>query len=76
MAIRRGGRDGDGEEAPLLTGERLHRDVRREGAVVLEGGDAVDENKANQQVGRGRGFLIILSLYGLIFLQGWLCASG
>jgi hypothetical protein len=30
----------------------------------------VDRNQANQQVGRTRGLLIILSLWGLIFLQG------
>lgn len=29
-----------------------------------------DSGKANQQVGRIRGLLIILSLWGLIFLQG------
>ena len=34
-----------------------------------ESAEGVDD-KANQHVGRGRGLLIILSLWGLIFLQG------
>ena len=66
-----------GEETPLL------REQRREGSEngseetltnARGSGDeeiaGEDEDKANQLVGRGRGFLIILSLWGLIFLQG------
>ena len=65
------------EEAPLL------RDQRRESSddgseetltdrIGRGDEESVDEDddKANQQVGRGRGLLIILSLWGLIFLQG------
>ena len=32
--------------------------------------DGEDEDKANQHVGRARGSLIMLSLCGLMFLQG------
>lgn len=69
MAVQTKGRRRDGEETPLLTGQRCE-DAEREENSVLAPGEVVDINKANQQVGRGRGFLIILSLYGLIFLQG------
>ena len=66
-----------GEETPLLreqgtpdadTGsEATLTDPRR---VTDEERVDDDDDKANQQVGRGRGLLIILSLWGLIFLQG------
>lgn len=66
-----------GEETPLLRDQRRGdsdgaseetlTDARR--GVDEERGDE-DDDKANQQVGRGRGLLIILSLWGLIFLQG------
>jgi hypothetical protein len=66
-----------GEQTPLL---REHT-----GSVVGDDGSSetltdaqrrsdeeelVDADKANQQVGKARGFLIIFSLWGLIFLQG------
>ncbi|KAG4434665.1 hypothetical protein IFR05_009840 [Cadophora sp. M221] len=78
MAIRnREGTTGRvGEETPLLreqtgsvdgddgSSETL-TDAQRRGDEE----DLVDSDKANQQVGRLRGSLIIFSLYGLIFLQ-------
>lgn len=69
MAVRNGVQSRSSEQTPLLRGEALGatdngRSVEVNGAVSAEDG------LANQQVARGRGFLIILSLYGLIFLQG------
>jgi hypothetical protein len=52
--------DGDDASSGTLTYSR-----ERSGEEEVEILD-----KANQQVGRGRGLLIILSLWGLIFLQG------
>ena len=64
-----------GEDTPLLEGstrrgsedgsEETLTDHHERDREVEEDGD-----KANQQVGRMRGLLIILSLWGLIFLQG------
>ena len=66
-----------GEETPLL---REQRSVNGDGGseeTLTDPRRASDEermdeddDKANQQVGSGRGLLIILSLWGLIFLQG------
>jgi hypothetical protein len=72
----------DGERAPLLrdavrivrgdvdngSEETLMDERERDVGDAEEGED--DHHKANQQVRRGRGFLIMLSLWGLIFLQG------
>jgi len=62
------------EETPLL------RDGSREGIAdgrseeTLAGNGDEEEllnpDRANQHVGKGRGFLIILSVWALIFLQG------
>jgi hypothetical protein len=62
------------EETPLL------RDGSREGIdddgseeTLAENGDEeelLNSDRANQHVGKGRGFLIILSVWALIFLQG------
>jgi hypothetical protein len=62
------------EETPLL------RDGFREGIdndgseeTLAENGDEeelLNSDRANQHVGKGRGFLIILSVWALIFLQG------
>jgi hypothetical protein len=64
------------EESPLLGAQskagsdygsvETLTDQRRTGDEEYE----EDNDKANQQVGRARGLLIILSLWGLIFLQG------
>lgn len=61
-------RDMGGEGSPLL-GERST------GSSETIGGsrEAVDDGKANQQVGRWRGVLIALSLGFLIFLQSKFC---
>ena len=66
-----------GEETPLLReqssvngddrSEETLTDPRR--ASSEERADE-DDDKANQQVGSGRGLFIILSVWGLIFLQG------
>ena len=65
------------EETSLLRGDRgvIDRDDASSGTLTdsreRDGQEEVEDvDKANQQVGRGRGLLIILSLYGLIFLQG------
>jgi hypothetical protein len=65
------------EETPLLRGQRREISDDRSEETLTDGerrGDEesvdADDDKANQQVGRGRGLLIILSLWGLIFLQG------
>lgn len=67
---------GPGEETPLLrdlargdgrdnrSSEPVSGEERADGDILVNSG------KANQQVGKGRGLLIIISLWGLIFLQG------
>lgn len=79
MAGENGNATGAGEGTPLLGEHRrsgsddgseetlTDRRVRVDEESVDE-----DDDKANQQVGRVRGLLIILSLWGLIFLQGTL----
>jgi hypothetical protein len=78
-----GGQNGNvmtaGEDTPLLReqqsadgddrSEETLTDPRRTGDEESVEGNG---DKANQQVGRGRGLLIILSVWGLIFLQGML----
>ena len=70
-----------GEESPLL-GEQRNIKVDDASSETLTGSQSADEedlldpDRANQQVGQGRGFFIVLSLWGLIFLQGELfCGS-
>lgn len=58
------------EETPLLRDGRGSGDSGSEETLLGVREEIVDPNKANQQVGKGRGLLIILSLWGLIFLQG------
>lgn len=64
-----------GEDAPLLGGGQTR------GIAGVNGSDGSrpgisppsavrDSSKPNQKVGRVRGFFIIISLWGLIFLQG------
>jgi hypothetical protein len=63
---------GAGERSPLLVQQRIYDDSS-ETLSASQGGEEEEESdihKANQQVGRRRGILIILSLWGLIFLQG------
>ncbi len=65
-----------GEDTPLLREQAgsIGGDDRSSETLTDAQGrgeeDLEDANKANQQVGRLRGLLIILSLWGLIFLQG------
>jgi hypothetical protein len=59
-----------GEESPLL-GDEISFGSRNDSTVDEEG----NADKANQQVGRRRGVFIVLSLWGLIFLQGMLKLS-
>lgn len=68
---------GAGEETPLLSEQARREDLDDRSSETLtdssRAGDeeeVIDSNKANQHVGRRRGLLIILSLWGLIFLQG------
>ncbi len=66
---------GAGEETPLLgeQGNIKTDDASSKTLTARQGADEeelLDPDRANQQVGRGRGTLIILSLWGLIFLQG------
>jgi len=79
MAVRNGGAAASkaSEETRLLRGDGgvVDRDDASSGTLTVSrerGGEeeVEDLDEANQQVGRGRGLLIILSLYGLIFLQG------
>jgi len=62
------------EETPLLREQA--RNVHGSPETLAEsrrgedGEGFEDDDKANQRVGRWRGFLIILSMWGLIFLQG------
>lgn len=64
-----------GEESPLLGQEQMRRSVGVNGAGARLLGippspREADTGRANQQVGKIRGLLIIISLWGLIFLQG------
>jgi hypothetical protein len=65
-----------GEETPLLREQRSVNSDDASEETLTDSRRASDEeradedDKANQQVGSGRGLLIILSLWGLIFLQG------
>lgn len=65
---------GSGEQTPLLGEQRgLKPDDESSETITGSQGDEeelLDPDRANQQVGRGRGILIVLSLWGLIFLQG------
>lgn len=54
-----------GEGSPLLGQQQ-----RRAASAINGPGEEADSGKANQQVGKMRGLLIIISLWGLIFLQG------
>jgi len=65
-----------GEENPLL-GDR--RDGGSEETLMNGSGESMgneeevlNDDNANQSVGRMRGVFIILSIFGLIFLQGML----
>lgn len=59
-----------GEETPLLRGESRGEDASSGETLLAERREGViDPNEANQRVGVARGLLIILSLWGLIFLQ-------
>ncbi|KAH7356496.1 major facilitator superfamily domain-containing protein [Rhexocercosporidium sp. MPI-PUGE-AT-0058] len=65
-----------GEETPLLReqigsvdGDDGSSETLTDAQRRVDEEDLVDSDKANQQVGRLRGALIIFSLYGLIFLQ-------
>lgn len=67
-----------GEQTPLLGSDSIDEGQDDGSAETLlnssasgaDNSDDGDENAANQKVGKGRGLLIILSLWGLIFLQG------
>ena len=61
-----------GEETPLLRDARSETDDGSDSTLLdaRESHDELEEGKANQQVGKVRALLIILSLWGLIFLQG------
>ena len=80
---RENGIAGRGEErTPLLQEQRGEgSEIGSEETLAERRSDedeeAADENddKANQLVGRGRGLLIVLSLWGLIFLQGILLSK-
>ena len=68
-------RPGPGEQSPLLGGEQARGIAGSNGAIgavpeVASSPRDADTGRANQHVGKIRGFLIILSLWGLIFLQG------
>ncbi len=72
---REEGVSGVGEVTPLLGGasaRSLSVDRSSETLTDPHGRNDGEEDldKANQQVGVGRALLIILSLWGLIFLQG------
>lgn len=54
-----------GEGSPLLGQQQTMAE-----SDINDSGEEADWGKANQQVGKLRGFLIIISLWGLIFLQG------
>jgi len=61
------------EETPLLR-EDIRAGSGDDGSEETLAGrgdeELLDPDRANQHVGRGRGFLIILSVWALIFLQG------
>lgn len=64
-----------GEESPLLRDEQTSRNAGVNGvdgriSGITSSPREADKGKANQQVGKTRAVLIILSLWGLIFLQG------
>jgi hypothetical protein len=54
-----------GESSPLLGQQQT-----RAASGINGSGEEADSGKANQHVGKMRGFLIVISLWGLIFLQG------
>ena len=61
------------EQTPLLSERRnsVHESSDTlTGSISSGDEEALDDDKANQSVSRWRGVLIILSLGGLIFLQG------
>jgi hypothetical protein len=65
------------EETPLLRDEPRSNGEGDASSGTLtdsrrdeEDAESEDEDKANQYMGRGRGLLIMLSLCGLMFLQG------
>jgi len=68
----------NGEETPLLSEQRESHGVdisetsTRPDGVERDEENLIDSGKANQYVGKTRGAFIILSLWGLIFLQGML----
>jgi hypothetical protein len=70
------------EATPLLIGEPRSVDQDDGSSDTLTDSrrrdeeEVQDEDKANQHVGRVRGFFIMLSLCGLMFLQGILCFLG
>jgi hypothetical protein len=57
-----------GEESPLLRDDDRSSDTLRGSQQGDE--EVADPDKANQHVGTGRGILICLSVWALIFLQG------
>jgi hypothetical protein len=68
-------RPGPGEESPLLGEAQARGVVGVNGAAervpeTASPSGETDTGRANQKVGKIRGFLIILSVWGLIFLQG------
>ena len=67
------------EETPLLReDERQGLDDDGSEETLADTGDEEelrDPDRANQHVGRRRGLLIILSVWALIFLQGWFLMS-
>jgi len=78
MAVANGGiaRSRNEEVTPLLREQRGRHDAAIiESSTRANGGDRdeehlLDVDRANQHVGKTRGALIMLSLLGLIFLQG------
>lgn len=70
----RSGRQEAGEGALLLRTNSATQDDRSSTTLSgAESGDEeelIDSDKSNQHVGRGRGILISLSVWALIFLQG------
>jgi hypothetical protein len=77
MAAQKGGTAT--EETPLLVDEPRSEDRDGASSGTLtdprwrdEEDPEDDDDKANQYVGRGRAVLIMLSLCGLMFLQGML----
>lgn len=60
------------ENSPLLGPSAIGSDRGSE-RTLADAGEAQDGDEPNQTVGRTRALLIILSLWGLIFLQGMDC---